>query len=170
MKPISRKTQQAIREQVDFIYGLTSGENGYTGSIKSIGSRVYEITREMLSRGVLIKTYAGNGKGKLYNYRWNEGAMAPTNEFYKNISKAIIKRERNRGERKRERAKDNQPVIIEEVKEVPNSLFEAIEGHERERALSLDVYTIQELWDELKRRGCYIEDGNLALKTVQIFE
>ena len=162
MQPISKRTMNAIRDNIDFIHGLTSGEDGYTGSLHDIGGRVYEITREMLSRGVLIKSYVGKGK-KLYNYRWNVNAMAPTNEFYKSIAKAVIKHERDAHTRRREQAKSNLPVVPETIREDSTSKTQDTLFHQENQILPLAGFTSGELWDELKRRGATIEDNRIVL-------
>ena len=263
-------TLKQVREKVDFIYELTSSEGGYTGSMSNSGTRFKHITTIMVKRGILIKS----GTQLHPNYRWNENAMAPTDNLYKSIAKEMVKTEREWSMRNRTKNTGEKKESLEEVAQInrdketglwiieyneaqglfhtdsileredgkrytshelndrgwipvgivtdamlneainwsaelisPKSLTadevrkafffkygvkytysryqglrlgsecesapdipEVVQLAEEPERVSLENFTIQQLWDELKRRGCYIDGGKLAQKTIQYFE
>lgn len=90
--------------------------------------------------------------------------MAPTRALYDNIvnDRRRQKAEENarRARRKSERKQDEQ---------VSKSIDEAVEQAPTDNVLSentLASFSIQELWNEIKRRGCEIEDNHLVRKEV----
>lgn len=82
---------------------------------------------------------------------------------YKSVGSELVLKERSYGKKcyqnKRRQAgsakTEDRPVQEAETQAEPRPL---------------DMYSVQELWDELRKRGCYIEDGKLAMRTIHFFD
>ena len=156
-------TMKTIKEKVDFIYELTSTPEGYSGSLHNNGVLFSYVATILLKRGILIKS----GPFKNPNYKWFNPAMVPTKNLYKTIAVEVIEKERvyynnSRNKQRNSKASAPAPTPVQEEPKVEQAVVV------RENPLA--GYSINELWDELKSRGCYIEDNRLAQKTVQFFD
>lgn len=164
---VANSTMKIVREKVDFIFELTNTENGYTGSLHAgYGTRFSEVATILTRRGCILKSGHTNNP----NYKWFNPTVAPTKNFYLSIAKEMVAKERERTsnwykkhKKKTEAAKpveEPAPAVAKEV-EPPVVRF---------KRDSLHSYSIQELWNELKSRGCYIADGKLAQGVVTYFD
>lgn len=137
-------TLKKVKEIVDFIYDVTGGE-GSTGGWGSYSSRTQIIVQIMVSRGILKRS----GPKPRPHYIWAAN-MAPTSALYKSIAEDMVRKERE-SVKKHYAAKQ---LVVEK----PD-----VACVKQESKPSLDSFTSQELWDELKRRGYDIEDCRLVV-------
>ena len=89
--------------------------------------------------------------------------MAPTRVLYGNIVSDIRKAKREQNAR-RNRAKNQEPVIEKNCDATEKPDREAVSQSNVHNPL--ENFTIQELWDEIKRRGCTIDDNKLVRKEI----
>ncbi len=148
-KNLAPSTIKFVKETIDLIYGLTS-EGVYVGGFKNETSRFRRVVSILVKRGSLIK----EGSPRYMTYRWNPVAMAPTKKFIISIASELIE------ENRKHQRKSYHKKKVSEGKPLPGDLQKA----------SLDYFTIQQLWDELKRRGCSIEDNQLVLVKREVIE
>ena len=151
---VTESTLKQVKEHIDFIYEITNTMNGYTGSISGNGTRFRHIVRIMVERDILSKTQADR---RTWRYKW-KSPLAPTKVLYGSIAPEMVSRERA-WQKKSLDNKKAKPAV-----ETPEPLENTTKDN------PLNKYSIDELWGELKRRGCCIEGNKLALKTVKYFE
>lgn len=149
-KNLAPSTIKFVKNTVELIYGLTSDGGVYRGGFKNETTRFRRIASILVKRGSLIK----EGSQRNLTYRWNPVAMAPTKVFITSIASELVE------ENRRHQRKSYHKKKVAEGKPLPGDLQKA----------SLDYFTIQQLWDELKRRGCSIEDNQLVLVKREVFE
>ena len=146
--------QSKIKDSTDFIYSLVATEaEGYRGGFNSMGRITKMVVTALVKRGILTRE-KDTSKSRGFVYRW-AGPMPPTRVLYGNIVADI-------------RAAVSQKNKAYEARR--KAMVEARKAQEETKAITLEDYSIQELWDELKRRGCTIEDNRLVLKTTTVFE
>lgn len=156
---ISPETLRKVKEVIVTVYELTNTEEGYRGSMHTSGTRFSLIVTILTKRGILIK----GGSPTSPVYKWFNPAQAPTKNLYKSVGSELVLKERSYGKKCYQNKRKKQEGSSK-TEEAPAQV-EAVVSDSR----SLDMYSVQELWDELKRRGCYIEDNKLAVKTIQFF-
>ena len=134
-------------EIIDTTYRLTSRDGGYKGGLtrllgenKNFQTRVL---RELRKRGVLLL----QGRRSV-TYRWSPTAMAPTETFYKSVAKSV-------------NLKPAAPTKPKEEHAI--GVVKAGEHAGKVAVASLEPFSDQELWDELKKRGARIVDGTLRI-------
>lgn len=135
-----------IKKHVDFLYDLT--KDGYDGSMSSFKSATLtKVASELIKRGVISKKRI---VGVRFSYRWN-ASMAPTEHFYLSVAKALSEHQReiDKGRRMKTAAMNTSAPVNDKT---------------------LSDYSIQELWDELKKRGVQVEDGRLVVIQKTYFE
>ena len=176
-KPLAK----TVKDTIDFVFEiLTSNPGGYEMSARELGQAGRKVVAILVERGILERNHACNGKKS--RYQW-VAAMAPTKVLYGSVTQELA--DWNREEKKRwydkKRAKRSVSMadgVVEEavqkaVDEDPSEKAQA-EGGEtfepedqsgREYIDPLDAYTIEELWRAIKRRGGYIDGGQLAFTT-----
>lgn len=133
---------QTVKEKIDVLYEVTKG--GYTGSISSFKDfTLSKVASELIKRGVIRKQRVEGTVG--YHYDW-VATSEPTPTFYKNVAEAIQKHQHEIDKARRENEKKDAAVT---AKTKENG--------------SLSDYTIQALWDELKKRGVQIEGDRLVV-------
>ena len=159
-KNIAPSTLKYVKETVDLIYELTSAGE-YKGGWEKESSRFRRIATILVKRGSLIK----EGHVKSLSYRWNPLALAPTKVFYASVAAELIENQRRYGREHRQRAK--QALLKQRAAQNPPAMPEVLTAAPDS---ALDMFTIQQLWDELKRRGCSIEDNRLVLIKREVFE
>lgn len=168
---VANSTMKIVREKVDFIYGITSTPDGYTGSMSHNGSRFSAIVAILIKRGILLRSGHVNNP----TYKWFNPNMSPTKTLYQSIAAEMVARERksvmNSYKRKKKREEEEKrAAAIEKEKQEAKIAEPEPKAVEEPQPNPLAEYTIQQLWDELKSRGVCIEDGKLAIKTVQFFD
>lgn len=165
---LNSATLGKYKEIIDFIYEATVKPEGYTGSLCAFGTRYGYVSAEMVARGVLVKT----GTKMKPTYKWTP-AMSPTKAFYESIASACVMKEREtyaRSAAKKKGLKKDVPQVkeedpIEPTVPIVNELLDGIQP-----SAGIEKFSDVELWEELKRRGCYISGGQLAKKVVFYFE
>lgn len=128
---------------VDTIYELTKG--GYEGKL-GIDNHTASVSRLLQKRGILKR----EGTKRYPVYKW-VATMAPTELLYKNILSDYM--ELITPPEKKKPAEELPPPIPKTAKLPPDA--KPVTGNILER------FTAQELWNELKRRGFYIENGEI---------
>lgn len=167
---LNNTTLSKYKDIIDFIYEATVKPEGYTGALCAFGTRYGYVAAEMVARGVLAKT----GTKMKPVYKWTP-AMCPTESFYESVASACVMKERDMSARsfaKKAALKKKTQSIDENVTQHNNDIPVVVNGSvdKKECCAGIDKYTDSELWEELKRRGCYIADGKLAKKVVFYFE
>lgn len=176
-KPLAK----TVKDTIDFVFEiLTSNPGGYEMSASELGKTRGKVVAILVERGIIERNHACNGKKS--RYKW-AAAMAPTKVLYGSVTQELA--DRNREEKKRYYGKlkaktsaqnsdnDAEEAVQKAVDEAPGEKVQA-EGVEtfepedqggREHIDPLDAYTIEELWRAIKRRGGYIDGGQLAFTT-----
>lgn len=130
---------------VDTIYELT--KDGYEGKL-GIDNHTSAVSRLLQKRGILKRT----GSSRYPRYKW-VATMPPTDVLYKNIlsdyTDIIIQPERKK------RPGELPPPVPRPSNLPPNA--KPITGN------VLDRFSSQQLWDELKKRGAQIMDGEIVI-------
>ena len=143
-------TPSPCAELIDFIYALTKDEDYLDGFASFKNAQLSLVATELVKRGVLSKKPRGrlkNGErgGNRFAYRWAANSE-PTKHFAVSVAQTIAE-------------KMSKPKTTMQTSEKPTPPPAAT------LAKSLDGFTNQELWDELKRRGAQIINGELAIVT-----
>ena len=153
---------------IDSIYSVvTSSPDGYNGSMWNIDKvSGGKISTELQRRGVLKKTKVGP---HLYNWKWYSNAMSPTSTFVKSVYESVNNRRKQERIDKKMRDKMNaEPtnvVVYPEIKTTPVAPIKVELEAPKETvipACSIEEFSSQELWDELKRRGWEASNGELT--------
>lgn len=137
-----------VKDAVDQIYELTSGEPHFGGLTVGTSTQFKKVVAELRKREVISREI----KDMKPCWIWNPVANAPTSEFYKSVAATLWKNIKKDAqaflERRDARLKDAAPAA-------PSRLEDRL----------ADIST-QTLWNELKRRGCIIEAGKLVEKKI----
>ncbi len=154
-----------VKDSIDLVFDLlTNNPDGYELNTKDFGYYGEKVIRILVGRGVISRRFRGRGKTPLY--KW-ESTQAPNKVFYGSVCQEL----QDIIQAKTARYTANKKARTERVheKETP---VEAEEGHEAEAetaqavperdCIPLAKYSVTALWEELKRRGCFIKDGRLA--------
>ena len=160
-----------IKESVDFIYALvTENPDGYQGGFDTFTQTIIKkVARVLVKRGILAHSTTGRGKGErgcFHYYKWASD-MAPTNVLYKSVM-AQIREEKKAEDSKRYQSKKQnglEPVVVvaDESKGIPPEVINAVIDEKKEYVTTLEGFSAQELWDELKKRGYSIENNRLVI-------
>lgn len=135
---------KTVKETIDFVYEyLAPHPDGIVMNAKSLGGVPRSIVTILVSRGILQKTYvnAVGRRGVECSYKW-AATMSPTKTLYGSVTDEL----RNIRKQRKEAGKKSKQVVAQET--VP-----------KEYVTTLDGFSAQELWDELKKRGYSIEDN-----------
>ena len=139
---------KTVKETIDFVYEyLAPHPDGIVMNAKSLGGVPRSIVTILVSRGILQKTYvnAVGRRGVECSYKW-AATMSPTKTLYGSVTDEL----RNIRKQRKEAGKKSKQVVAQET--VP-----------KEYVTTLDGFSAQELWDELKKRGYSIEDNRLVI-------
>ena len=80
-----------VKERVDFIYNLvTENKDGYAGGFTKSDNLTQRVVRALVDRHALEKERDMTRPRLCFKYKWAAN-LAPTKEFYKNISGDISK-------------------------------------------------------------------------------
>lgn len=143
---------KTVKETIDFVYEyLAPHPDGIVMNAKSLGGVPRSIVTVLVSRGILQKTYvnAVGRRGVECSYKW-AATMSPTKTLYGSVTDEL----RNIRKQRKEAGKKSKPVVAQET--VPKA-------PPKEYVTTLDGFSAQELWDELKKRGYSIEDNRLVI-------
>lgn len=166
---LSSKTLKQFKEIVDYIYEATVADGGHVVAFNG-GTRLRCSANEMVRRGILLRTYE-NGY-KIPTYKWFNAASHPTAPLYQSIGGAVVLLERKYAKtatanRKAKAAKKAEGIVTEIVS--PDTR-EPVVNEVLSNDNPLEDYSVQMLWDELRRRGCTIENNKLVLIKKEVFE
>lgn len=154
---VSPKMLKNVKEIIETIYEITQTE--FNGGFKKEGNLFRSVATILVKRGSLIKS----GVKRWSSYKWNPIAMKPTKVFIASVAEEVTrdKAESNRKYKSMKKSKKNTDMNMNQTD---------IERQKQDAGVVLDnpsiqQYTIQELWDEIKRKGGYIKDNRLAVTT-----
>lgn len=155
---VKPKTLKNVKDAVELLYEITQEE--YFGGFIKEKALVRKVATLMIEKGSIIK----NGGGRRVSYKWNPVAMKPTKLFIASIAEEISEEKRAQNKRHRDKKKEEKSKPITDMEQIN------IEREKQEAGVVVDnpsirQYTIQELWDEIKRQGGYIQDNRLAVTT-----
>ena len=151
----SPKMLKNVKDAIELIYEITQEE--YRDGFAKNGKLVSRVATELIKRGSLIKAVEGRNT----TYKWNEVAMKPTKLFISSVAEKLAEENRVYLRRHYEKKKSKSENEMNQVE---------TERQRQDAGVALDnpsiqQYTIQELWDEIKRKGGYIKDNRLAVTT-----
>ena len=175
-----------IKRTVDEIYEhLIQHPDGITMSVrKERGLMGARIVSKLVGRGIIEKQMLGRGSDGC-KYKW-AATMAPTKVLYGSIAQELADEDRAyRDSYKKKAAKKREtPVVQPGEEKLPDnpsnpSLVEIAQSigttdSQVEDAGSIDAvlsrFSLEEIWDYMKRRGVYVSDGVLAYtRTAYLF-
>lgn len=152
------KLMKIVKDTVDSVYDyLIPHTDGITMSANDYGKRGSRVCSELVKRGIIEKKGLGHGKG--WRYRWI-ATMAPTNVLYGSIAQKLYDEDRmyQDAHRKKKAAEKSKKVVVDTP---PTE--QPLPEPKREYVSDLKGFSAQELWDELKGRGYFIEGERLAI-------
>lgn len=147
-----------VKEAVDFIYEMLAGRTEpYHFSAEGLGRYVSLCNTCLIKRGIVKKEIYSSVGGVRYAYTW-VATMAPTRTLYENITNDVRAAQKvSKRNSNAHAAKSLKPVVGLDLPDTPTQK-------------GLDAYSTQQLWDELKRRGCVIDDNRLAIISKTYFD
>lgn len=146
-----------VRDAVDKIYELTTANGGYHGSFVGYTQTFGKVIHVLVSRGIVSRSRKTSLKSYIYSWATPNH---PTDNLYKSITHEL--RDRQKAYEIKSKAKKMALKKTEIVKvPVVNELTESLK---KEYVTSLDGFSSQELWDELKKRGFGIEGDRIVKK------
>ena len=149
---------QAVKETIDFVYQyLLPFPDGVTMNARQLGKTGARVCTSLVHRGIITKTKKGTG-GKEFKYKW-VATMGPTKVLVGSITAELA--DKNKSYVDKSKNKSKKETTMDKIEN---------EREKQEAGVVVDnptiaQYTIQELWDEIKRRGGHIEGGQLAVTT-----
>lgn len=169
----SKDTLNRVKEKVDFIYGVTNGVDYKEGFHIFKDRFLGECVTALVKRGILSKTafYGGGSIGRKYTFRWI-ATMEPTETLYINIYKDIdrahkAKQERWKLAKRRQRQKEEMLKLEQSYKEEDCKKEPSQEEQEKKQItniVTLNDFSDEQLWKELKDRGYLVEDNRIVRK------
>lgn len=154
----NRPLNLTVKETVDFVYEyLAPHPEGIEMNARSLGLTQCRVVTIMLKRGIVAKKAirATGRRGVVWIYKW-VATMAPTKTLYG----SIVDQLRDDGRRQHQNRKRGKAQKPEEPVQEPQV---SVEEPKKEFVTTLDGFSSQELWDELKKRGYSIEDNRLVI-------
>lgn len=145
---------KTVKETIDFVYDyLSPHPDGIVMNAKSLGGVPRSIVTVLVHRGIVQKTYVASSgrKGVECSYKW-VATMAPTKTLYGSITDEIRDTRKRRKEAWKKKPEQSAVAQDPTPQELP-----------KEYVTTLDGFSSQELWDELKARGYSIEDNRLVI-------
>jgi hypothetical protein len=167
-QPLSK----TVKETVDLVFELTtSNPDGYDIKTDEFGFAGSLVIKILVQRGILERTRV-KVPGVRYRYKW-VAASAPTKVLYGSIAQEISDFYKAKNKKYPSKKKSAKKASVDAIAEEPieNNLSQFETEREKQDAVVdiekhyLAPFTIQELWDEIKRRGGRIEGGRLAVTT-----
>ena len=193
-----QRLEVTVKETVDYMYALLADQpDGVVYSVnRSLGNQAGQIVTILVKRGIIGRTCIASGNGNCYRYRWS-ASSAPTKVLYGSVAqelrdkwkkKAQDVKEKKEAAKKARPVEEHEPVVKQEPKQIPEEEIKALDELREKiepRACDipiinnlggavpmnpLEIYGIDELWAEIKRRGCFIEDNQLVLVKKIVFD
>lgn len=169
-----------VKDTVDFMYEmLLQHPDGTEFCVTSLGNTPSEVVSVLVARGIIEKTSIFSKYGRKFRYKWVANSK-PTNVLYGSITQELRDRQRKLNQHYKnvkkkaameETASNDAPVaepVVERTKEVEVPVVNDLLGNVMSNPL--EIYGIDELWAEIKRRGCTIEDNHLVLVKKVVFD
>ena len=161
-----------VKKTVDAVYDyLTPHPDGITMKGGDYGKRGAAVCSELVRRGIITKSYVPNvGKGGLCcKYRWT-ATMGPTTVLYGSIAQRLYDTQKRYDETHKKKVKElakkgekSDDVVVPSV----DACVTDVDVPEPSKTFctvsTLDGFSAQELWDELKKRGYFIKDSRMAI-------
>lgn len=158
-QPLSK----TVKEAVDLVFELTtSNPEGYEMKANELGYTGKLVVKILHQRGILERVRMKN-RVHAFLYKWAV-ANAPTNVLYGSITQELsdMTRKKNEEYKAKKKSAEKAGVDVNAEVTVPAPAVETFHDGPVQVVPSLDPFSAQELWEELKRRGCFIKDGRLA--------
>lgn len=144
-----------VKETVDYIYNyLLPFPDGITMNAGHLGKNGSRVCTSLVNRGIITKTK----KGRQFKYKW-VATMGPTRVLIGGITDELTGKNREYGKTHRDKTKKEKDMKQIETEREKQEAGVVLDNR------SIQQYTIQELWDEIKRKGGYIKDNRLAVTT-----
>lgn len=168
-----QRLEVTVKDTIDLIYEMTTANpEGIELAANSLGYTPSKVVSLLVERKTLERRTVSRANGLKCIYKWI-ATMAPTKVFYGSITQELRDRMREKNKKYKakveksekpvEPAKDEPVVTMDEdriEKEagmVINNLTEATKRN------PLEIYGIDELVAELRRRECTIENNKIVL-------
>ena len=151
-----------IKEAIDAVYEMTVTPGGYHGHFTDYPTTVWRVVPILVQRNIVSRE-RDPMKARSFIYKW-VATMHPTATLYKSLEQEIRDKVRSynktaKGKEKKANKKEV-PIVVDTP--VVNDLVPA--PVKKEYVNSLDGFSSQELWDELKKRGFGIEGDRIVKK------
>lgn len=155
-----KSTKQTVKETIDMVYEILSANpEGYELHARKMGFNAARCCSILVKRGIISKHYKIVNGNRLCIYKW-EATIPPSKVLYGSVTEELMADQKNR--RIRCSAQKKERDVKTETPTPENPTYTPIN-------LSMDCFTDQELWDELKRRGGTIKDGKMMIvKAVEL--
>lgn len=151
MKKYDEDFPRRVKDRVDYIYELLKEcPTGYTGGFATSDNLTRRVKQALVSRKVVLQQRDQSLPRMCYSYTWNSD-MAPTTTLYRSIVEDVRKMI----------SYDNNKRPVQHPKYPMVANTSKVESRMDDNILS--KFTAQELWDELKRRGARVVDGELVI-------
>lgn len=161
---VNRPLNLTVKETVDFVYEyLAPHPEGIEMNARSLGLTQCRVVTILLKRGIVAKKAirAPHRRGVVWIYKW-AATMAPTKNLYGSVTDQL-RDDSRRQHQNQKRGKAQKPEEPIQEPQPQDTIQVSIEGPKNEYVTTLDGFSAQELWDELKKRGYTIEDNRLVI-------
>lgn len=153
-----RPLAKTVKETVDYVFNyLYPFPDGVVFTSKGLGYNEKRVCKILCERGIITREQVMGVSGKQLRYKW-AADMAPTSILYGSIADEIrdmdAKRTQKQNKKRKEKRALGKEAVVEKLPDVP----------ECEDLGPFVGVSSQELWNELKARGYYIEDNRLVTK------
>ena len=159
-QPLSK----TVKETVDLVFELTtSNPDGYEMKAKDLGRTGQSVVKILHQRGILERIRMKN-RVHAFLYKW-VAASAPTKVLYGSLTQELSDMARKMNEKYNAKKKSAEKASVDVIAEEPVPAPAVVTFHDGPVPVvpSLDPFSAQELWDELKRRGFFIEGERLCI-------
>ena len=154
-----------IKEAIDAVYEMTVTPGGYHGHFKDYPTTFWRVVAVLVQRKIVSRERQ-SGDGRTFVYKW-VATMHPTATLYKSVEqeirdkvRAYAKNAKSKEKKGKKGAREETPAVATApVVETPSPA-----PVKKEFVTSLDGFSAQELWDELKKRGFGIEGDRIVKK------
>ena len=155
---------KTVKDTVDLVFELTtSNPDGYDIKTEEFGFAGSLVIKILVQRGILERTRVKVAGGR-YRYKWVV-ASAPTKVLYGSITQEISDFYKAKNAKYPPKKKSAEKATVDVIAEEPIPAPAVVTVHDGPvpAVQSLDPFSAQELWDELKRRGFFIEGERLCI-------
>ena len=155
---VNRPLNLTVKETIDFVYEyLAAHPEGIEMSAKSLGLTQCRIVSLLIKRGIVQKNAisAKGRRGCIWRYKWVATLYGSIVDQLRDDSR------RQHQNRKRGKLQKTEAPIQEPKPQ--DTMQVSVDEPKKEYVTTLDGFSAQELWDELKKRGYTIEDNRLVI-------